>query len=216
MGIPITLTAGGATNVADTDGIAQAQAVAGAGNLTLNGVLVSGGVATLAPVGQGKRVIINSAGNDSGITFTVYGTNPTGNAISQTIAGANVGDATTTLEFRTVTRIAASGAAAGNVMAGVNDDVYSRWGFLNIHGQPANTVLACVVSGTVNYTVQHTYDDPNETSPPTTFDDAALTAQTANAEGSYSFPVFASRVRVNSGTGTVTVKLIQAGLVGAT
>lgn len=72
--------------------------------------------------------------------------------------------------------------------------------------------IGVVVTGTVNYTVQHTYDnvlDPAVT--PVWFDHATLAAQTANADGAYTTPVRASRLTVNSGTGTATATFIQAG-----
>lgn len=108
----------GTPAVADADGIATAQAVAGAGNLTLDGAVASGGVATLTPA---RNVTILSAGDDSGITFTVTGTDFFGETLVETITGANAGTASGAKAFATVTQIAASGAAAGNVSAGFGD-----------------------------------------------------------------------------------------------
>ena len=63
-------------------------------------------------------MIITSAGNDSGDTFTVTGTDETATAQTEDITGANAGVATGSKYFATVTQIAASGASAGNVEAG--------------------------------------------------------------------------------------------------
>lgn len=108
----------GGVVVNDEDGIALAQAVAGAGNLTLNGPVSTDGVATLTPA---RNVTVNSAGDDTGITFTVTGTDEYGKALVETITGANAGKANGLKAFKTVTQIAASGAAAGNVNAGYGD-----------------------------------------------------------------------------------------------
>lgn len=99
----------------DDDGFAQAQAVAGAGNLTENGALVSSGAATFAAA---QKVVITSSGNDSGITFTVTGTNADGVTISETITGGNATTAKSSKYFKTVTNVAASDAAAGTVKVG--------------------------------------------------------------------------------------------------
>ena len=40
------------------------------------------------------KVTILSAGNDSGISFTVVGTDVNGSALSETVTGANAGTAT--------------------------------------------------------------------------------------------------------------------------
>lgn len=85
---------------------------------------------------------------------------------------------------------------------------------------PFNVGIGCVVSGTVNYTIQHTFDW-DETlnglpASPTWFnhDDTALVNATANAESNFAYPCRASKILINSGTGTVTATYIQAGLRG--
>ena len=89
--------------------------MSGAGNLTINGALADGGSVTFD---QPRNVIITSAGDDSGDTFTVTGTDETGTAQTEAITGADTGVATGSKYFATVTQIAASGASAGNVEAG--------------------------------------------------------------------------------------------------
>mgnify|MGYP003350628067 FL=1 len=73
---------------------------------------------------------------------------------------------------------------------------------------PFNIGFGVVVSGTVNYTVQHTFDGTNW------FNHPDIASQTANADGNYAFPVIQVRLTVNSGSGTATITVIQAGLVG--
>ena len=101
----------------DADGISTAATLSGAGNLTINGALASGGSCTFD---AGRIVTILSAGNDSGDTFTVTGTDVNGDAQTEDITGANAGTATGSKYFKTVTQIAIDGASAGNVSAGVN------------------------------------------------------------------------------------------------
>lgn len=101
----------------DADGISTAATLSGAGNLTINGALASGGSCTFD---AGRIVTILSAGDDSGDTFTVTGTDVNGDAQTEDITGANAGTATGTKYFKTVTQIATDGASAGNVSAGVN------------------------------------------------------------------------------------------------
>jgi hypothetical protein len=88
----------------------------------------------------------------------------------------------------------------------------------NLNITPGNIAIGCVISGTVNYTVQHTYDDPfaaNFTPAGATwFNHPTLASQAANNESNYAYPPRAVRVTVNSGTGSVTMTVIQAGVSG--
>lgn len=83
---------------------------------------------------------------------------------------------------------------------------------LDIHGRPEIS-LQVAVSGTVNYTVQQTLDNPFTTAVPTWFDhpDVNLVAQTVQRQGNYAFVPAAVRVTVNSGTGTATLTIVQSG-----
>ena len=84
---------------------------------------------------------------------------------------------------------------------------------MNIHASPFNVGIGVVVSGTVTYSIQHTFDDVfNSTVTPIWFTHPTLSAQTANADGNYAFPVRAIKVLVTAGTGSATATLIQAGI----
>ncbi len=82
---------------------------------------------------------------------------------------------------------------------------------IDIHGRPEIS-LQVVVSGTVNYTVQQTLDNPFTTTP-TWFDhsDANLVAATTSKQGNYAYVPAAVRLVVNSGSGTATLTVVQAG-----
>ena len=85
----------------------------------------------------------------------------------------------------------------------------------DFYANPYNVGMGVVVNGTVNYTVQHTFDDVlNASVTPTWFNHPSLAAQTATADGNYAFPVRAIRIFLNSGSGTVTLTIIQSGMPG--
>ena len=82
---------------------------------------------------------------------------------------------------------------------------------MNTNVTPFNVGFGVVVSGTVNYTVQHTFDDP-AVGFTTWFPHPTIAAQGTNQDGNYAFPVTGIRLTVNSGGGTATLSLIQAGI----
>jgi len=99
----------------DADGISTAASVGNNASLVIGGALASGGAVTFD---ESRNVTILSAGDDSGISFTVTGTDETATAATESITGANAGTATGSAYFATVTAIAAVGNPAGNVSAG--------------------------------------------------------------------------------------------------
>lgn len=88
-----------------------AAAIGGAGALTL--------LQTTLDVP--RNIIITNAGDDTGDTYVVVGTDAYGVAVSETITGANAGVAAGKKAFATVSSITASGASAGNVSIGFGD-----------------------------------------------------------------------------------------------
>ena len=87
---------------------------------------------------------------------------------------------------------------------------------MNLNTSPFNIGFAVLVTGTVNYTVQHTFDDVFlPTFNPSTavwFDHPTIASQSTNKDGNYAFPVTAIRLLVNSGGGTAALILLQAGI----
>lgn len=208
---------------ADADGISLSQTPLAAGNLLINGALASGGVATLDKT---RQVLFTFAADETGHTFVVYGTNAVvnGNPISETVAGTTAGTVATTQSFGTVTRISISAAATGAITVGTNGVGATPAQLVNFEAQPVGLTIAVVVTGTVNYTVQHTYDDimglpnPSSWSPttpsPTWIDDSVLASKTTTGETTYNDPIMAWRVVLNSGSGSLAIKAIQSGIVG--
>ena len=82
---------------------------------------------------------------------------------------------------------------------------------MNTNCTPFNVGFGVVVTGTVNYTVQHTFDDP-ALGFTTWFSHPTIAGQVANADGNYAFPVTGIKILVNSGAGTATMNLVQAGI----
>lgn len=209
-------------SAASSNNIATSQSP-GASALTLNGSAVSGGVATIDTatannIATGRRVIITSGGNDSAISFVITGTNANGQTIVDTVAGTNVGTAQSNLDFVTVTSIVPTAAIATTVTAGTNGVGSSNWYTWNRYGNsPMNLGVAIeLVSGAVNFTVQYTYDDPNNLEAgvlyPLAFNLATITGQAATIDSSLTTPILATRVLINSGTGVIRARFLQAGI----
>ena len=110
------------TTALDADGLSTAAAVGNNAALTLGGALTSGGAYT-ADSGTARQITLLSAGDDSGITFTVVGTDIHGDALSETVTGADTGTATSSGYFATISSITAVGNPAGNMSAGINSNV---------------------------------------------------------------------------------------------
>jgi hypothetical protein len=81
---------------------------------------------------------------------------------------------------------------------------------------PFNIGFGVVVTGTVTYTVQHTFDDPFAAgftpASATWFNHEDLVAQTASQDGNYAFPVRAIRVNQTAGNGSTSSIFIQTGI----
>lgn len=99
--------------------VAAAQAVAGAGNLTINGASATGGVATF-DVARTITIVSTNAG-DTSQTATVTGTDVYGLAMSELIAFNGTTAVTGQKAFKTVTRVAISAALTGNGSTGSTD-----------------------------------------------------------------------------------------------
>jgi hypothetical protein len=140
---------------ADTDdnGLVTVAAIAGAGAVAMNGALASGGTATLD---YARRVAIISAGDDSGDTLTIVGTDADGLALTEVVTMANAGTAESTGYFKTITSLTASGASAGDVTIGTADEFVSQTIPIDSASDSPCTIAA-VVTGTINYTVQETF-----------------------------------------------------------
>ena len=201
--------------------IALSQTPAAAGALTLNGSTVTGGIAFLDTA---RRVLITTA--DTTHIFTVTGTTPTGSVITETI-GPITTSAYTTQDFARVTSVTINGAATAAVTVGTNGVASTPWMRLDEWASP-DVSIQCNVTGTVNYTVQGTNDDPNSPTNPVlpqnvgwvNSPDALAVGVTGSIRTGYGpllaygalIPLFV-RVTLNSGSGSVTATVVQPGAV---
>lgn len=199
---------------ASATAVCASQTPGAAGNLTINGGSASGGVATLDTQ---RQILFTFAADESAHSFVVYGKDDNGVALQETVAGA-AATATTTQFFKTVNRISISAAAAGAITVGTNGVGGTPWQVVNTNIGAFNLGIGVAVSGTVNFTVQYTYDDPSGTYPnpnvtfPTAWALTALTSKSAATDSSITFPIAAYRLLINSGTGRATASVIQAGV----
>lgn len=149
----------------DDDGICASQSGTAGVALTINGALAVAGVGVIAS-GFGQKVTITSAGNDSGITFALIGLDPDGTQITESITGANIGAANSTYYYSKVLSITPSGSTAAAVIVGVLQAQLAQSKSLRVNGQQMNFKLGLfvdVVSGTLTYTAQYAYQQPEDT-----------------------------------------------------
>lgn len=211
------------------NGISLSQTPGGAGNLTITGSLATAGVATMDVA---RRVAIASNGVDTARVFTITGTDRNGNVQTDTVTGVNVSSVNSTRDFLTVTRIAVDAATAGAITAGTSGTGSSPWVLDNYLATVwALTVAVSIVSGAVTYTVEHTFDDPNDIGasltaepqqfsleaggyiPPLAWADGTLTGKTTNGETTFpDQPIMAHRLTITAGTGRAVMQSIQAGI----
>tara|TARA_R110002126_G_scaffold289905_1_gene445850 strand:+ start:50 stop:370 length:321 start_codon:yes stop_codon:yes gene_type:complete len=87
---------------------------------------------------------------------------------------------------------------------------------LDTYISPFNVGFAVVVTGTVTYSVQHTFDNPFAAgftpASATWFNHEDLVAQTTSQDGNYAFPVRAIRVNQTAGSGSTSSIFIQTGI----
>lgn len=216
-----TVTGANANTVATTALFSTVTSVAISGASTGAVTVGHSGTATMD---TGRRVILTSSADDTGITFTVSGTDWVGNLISEVVTGVNNAAASSVLDYYTVTSVLTSGATTGTVQVGTNGVAGSPWARFDDYAGNAQFGLQVTAAGTVNYTVQYTYDDPNVITnqlPTPTYQlarsavtwvdsgDTAVVAATATKQSTGTvIPEFA-RVVLNSGTGSVTMTIRQ-------
>jgi hypothetical protein len=195
----------------DTDGIA-------------NDVTALEGVAlTLASDGPGDGlahlIIITPSGSISD-DFVITGTDADGVVQTETLASNTTSAVTSVKYYKTVTEVLAATLGAETVDIGWTDDIVSPTFPLNWRQQDFHVSLGVDVSGTIDYTVQHTFDplhpqEHNVADPaPSTFKwwpHASLVTKTADTDGDYDFPVTATRLLINSLTAgaTITFHIVQ-------
>jgi hypothetical protein len=170
-----------------------------------------------------RQVILTSGGNDTGDIFTITGTDWANTPITEQLAGASGAAATSLLSYKTIESISSNGALATTVTIGTNTVADSPWIMFDPYAGTAPISLQVTVSGTVNYTVYQTLDNPTALDNLAIYNrpdlvtwvahpDSALAGATATAQGNYAYLPAFCKVRLNSGSGSVTLTAIQAGI----
>jgi len=203
-------TPGGTAVTPKTAGTGTNYVVYGA-NVALNGTLVnSAGVAVLATP---QRVLITTA--DSTTKFTIAGTSASGTIQSEVVT-SNGTSVQSVLDYATVTSITSNQAPTAALTVGTNGVGSTPW-VRTDEWADAQLSIQCDVTGTVNYTVQASNDDPNDPTNPTTAsamtwiasNDANVVNATAAALSNFLFSPRYVRVLLNSGSGSVTATVTQ-------
>jgi hypothetical protein len=203
---PISFTR--AQPAADADSIVSAQSLSVSGAITLDGVLVSNGVATLTV----PAVLTAYSQASSSINFVVTGTGPAGQSQVETLAVTASGTITGSLSFATVTGIVASAAAASTISIGNGVPGYTGWLPLDIYTPNQVTNISAKTSGTVNYSVEYTNEDPFDLSIQqlaVAHPNASLTAASGSETQFTTTLMRAVRLKINSGDGSVRFTVVQ-------
>jgi hypothetical protein len=202
--MPLSFQTKLALAAAVANNIAHVQTPGAPGALTL--------VSNPVTLDAARQVLITSGTSDTSITYTVTGTNRNDNPLAETITGGAT-TASTTQDFLTVSSVVANGTPAGTVTVGTNGVGSSPWLFVDRDVNPVNLGIGVVVTGTISFTVEYTYDDPNAPFTgtfPTVFSQTALASKSANTDAgaTFNFPIFAIRLTQNSFTYPATAAMI--------
>lgn len=204
---------------ASANNIATSQSLGAAGNFTLNGSAVSGGVATLDVA---RRVLVTSTtSSNTGVNFTITGTGINNLAQSETLAGPGAGVSVfTTKDFKTVTQVSTSAATVGSLSIGTNSVASTAPMIIDRYINPNLLGAAIIITPTVTCSLEQSYDDliPTwdiNTIPTTWFGSTGFTGVTENQFGNITGGPFTMlRLTVTSGTGTATAKILTPFIAG--
>ena len=205
-----------APSVSSANAIALSQTPGAAGAVTLNGSLVTGGVATM---GGQQHVTITSTSDISNRTFALTGTDRNGNAISETLTGPNNATVASLKNYYTLTSAVISGSAAGAITLGVNGLGESRPYPVDIYQGPFQVAVAVTAVVGATYKMSYTYDDiqdpawPNGTQ--TWFDSQLMVGKTTTSDTVINGgPVTAIRFAITTAGSpqSLTARIIQAGM----
>lgn len=184
----------------DANSVFEDQQLVGAGNFSLDGTDVTDGVWT-SPDGFARQISFESAGNLAARTFTITGyRDPQQNLLeTEDVTGPNNETVEGTKYFYSITQIASDGAVASDVECGFVDEATTQVVPLSWRGRDVG--FNVTVTGTIDYTVQQTFDDITSGTYPTNWDshdDSSLVNATATFNGNYVQIPRAMRVIVNS------------------
>lgn len=220
----------------DTNAIAATQSwqTATGAYVVLNGVDYSQQIqGTVDPAsrfavipGVQRTIGVFSTGSLTGVVFYASGVDTNGRVVTASFAGASGGSsaatdsfATFTAEFHRINYMFATSAATSPFTVGVGATGSTRWVQTDNFVSPFSLAVNVVTSTGKSVTVQSTYNDPNVSTSPATFDHptGAITANTQTT--GYSVAVPFARAVITTGTGaasasnpTAAISFIQVGV----
>lgn len=167
---------------------------------------------TAAVLGAAQPLLIASAGNDSGVNFTIVGAGPSGETISEVLAGSNVGTSTSAYLYTEIYSVTPSGNTASTLTVGVGSVIYSSWLIVGAQRNEFSYLVRTFFapSGTGNYDIQGT-TDINLMNQVGGYCDDLITmaaAQTGDVSSYPNQPMMAFRLKMNSG-GPVTLRILE-------
>lgn len=137
-----------------TNDICLSQTVASAIALTLNGAKAG------TTLDFSRKLDLASAGNLSGVNFTIVGTDANGRAITEVKAGPSGNTVQSVNFYLTITSITASATMGGvSMTVGTSDDLATQIYPLNFYDQIAAQICVELNAGTATFSVQETYDE---------------------------------------------------------
>jgi hypothetical protein len=194
--------------VADAESVAAAQLLNDSGVITLDGTLASDGVAALT-----VPAYVTAFSEESiAVNFLVSGTSPNGVAQTETLAITASGTVTSSLSFATVTNVYADAPTSATISIGNAAAGYTSWIPLDIYTPNQVTSISAKTSGTVDYSVEYTNEDPFDQ----TIDHLAVPHPAASLTGASGDETHftttlmrAVRLKINSGEGSVRFTIVQ-------
>lgn len=178
---------------------------------------------------QARRVLLTFGNEAAARTLVLVGTNGTGNPISETLSvpSGAAGTVYTIQDFATLLSATPGGGGwTAAATLGTNTIASSPWKLTNaVSMSPLELSFGGIVSGAVNWGIEYTYVELNANAYaigsqalgnypplPVAYDHPTLQNLDANGEGVLNDPIMGWRVKVNSGTGSVAVTAIEAGI----
>ena len=163
-----------------------------------------------------RRIIITSNGDDSAHTFVIVGTDWNGFPVTETITGAvALGNVQSLYDYATIVSITPVQNTTSTVQVGTNGVASTRPIFLDEYAF-SPTSIQVNVTGTVNATAQQSLDNPNSVGFTSVtwlnHPDSVLVGLSSSVQDNYAYMPKVVRLLLNSGTGTATIRLIQAGI----
>lgn len=213
--------------VADADSVCLLQQTSGAGSFVINGALVNLAALPYIAVfpGISRVVTLTSAGNISGVNFTIAGT-LNGSTVTETRAGPNANTVATTQIYDTVTSVTVNGAVGTDTSLGTGTTGYTHWFNHNYHATVLGCTIAVDITGTINYDFETTLDDVQTNSSPKIFTPvdgtagspgypADMTGATTDQLAAYNNVARYSRIKINSSgaDGTLIATFLQQGIL---